>query len=111
MTSKKRDLKNLPTWSEVRSANFPSEVIAQIEKDVDQEVKAMEALQESVSSAIAAYMASEGIGFNELSRRLGSSPRHTAKLVKGTGNLTMASIAEVAALLGKRARIVFFDSD
>ena len=55
------------------------------------------ALQESVSSAVATYMAKEKIGFNELTRRLDTSSRQTSRLLKGNANLAMASIAELAA--------------
>jgi antitoxin component HigA of HigAB toxin-antitoxin module len=55
------------------------------------------ALQESVSSAVATYMAKEKIGFNELPRRLDTSSCQTSRLLKGKANLTMASIAELAA--------------
>ncbi|NBX18747.1 MAG: hypothetical protein EBR09_15445 [Proteobacteria bacterium] len=70
-------------------------------------IAAMRALQESVSSAVATYMAKEKIGFNELTRRLDTSSRQTSRLLKGEANLTMASIAELAAVMGKKARVVF----
>jgi hypothetical protein len=107
MASKKRTVNSLPTWDQVKTSAFSPAEIAEIDAEVDAEVRALTALQDSVSSEVAAYMAREGIGFNELTRRLGSNPRHTARLVKGNGNLTMASIAAIAALVGKRATVVF----
>lgn len=107
MNSKKYD--HLPEWSDVKKTLFSDEEIEQIDHEVVLEIAAMESLQESVSSEVAGYMAKEGIGFNELMKRLHSSPRHTSKIVKGTCNLTMASVAEIAALFGKKAKVVFFD--
>lgn len=107
MNLKKYD--HLPEWSDVKKELFSQEEIDQIDKEVKLELSAMECLQESVSNKVAEYMAKEGIGFNELMKRLNSNPRHTSKIVKGTCNLTMASVAEIAALLGKKAKVVFFD--
>jgi hypothetical protein len=70
-------------------------------------VAARLALQESVTEAVAFYMKQEGIGFNELTRRLQTSTRHTSRLLKGEANLTMGSVAELAALMKKKPRIVF----
>jgi hypothetical protein len=92
---------------EVREKAFTKDERDRLAAEVDAEAKALETLQESVSSEVAAYMAREGIDFNELTRCLGSNPRHTARLVKGNGNLTMASIAAIAALVGKKATVVF----
>jgi plasmid maintenance system antidote protein VapI len=52
-------------------------------------------------------MEKEKIGLNELMRRLDTSSRQTSRLLKGEANLTMASIAELAAVMGKKARVVF----
>jgi plasmid maintenance system antidote protein VapI len=52
-------------------------------------------------------MKEQGIGFNELTRRLQTSTRHTSRLLKGEANLTMGSVAELAALMKKKPRIIF----
>lgn len=70
-------------------------------------VAAQLSLQESVTQAVTLYMKEEKIGFNELTRRLRTSSRHTSRLLKGEANLTMGSVAELAALMKKRPRIVF----
>jgi hypothetical protein len=36
-----------------------------------------------------------------------TSTRQSARILKGEANLTLATIAELAAVMGKRARIVF----
>jgi transcriptional regulator with XRE-family HTH domain len=65
------------------------------------------ALAEDVSKEIAAYMAREGIGYNELTRRLNVSPATTSKLLKGSGNITLETIAQIAELIGKTPHILF----
>jgi hypothetical protein len=70
-------------------------------------VAARLSLQECVSEAVASYMKEQGIGFNELTRRLQTSTRHTSRLLKGEANLTMGSVAELAALMKKKPRIIF----
>lgn len=65
------------------------------------------ALAEDVSRALAAYMAREGIGFNELTRRLAVSPATTSKLMRGSGNITLETIAQVGELLGKKPSLAF----
>jgi len=52
-------------------------------------------------------MADEEIAFNEIVRRLQISPTQANKILKGEANLTLNSIAHVAALLNKQPKIVF----
>jgi hypothetical protein len=56
------------------------------------------------------YVAQENIGFNELVRRLGTSPAQVAKIQKGEANLTMSSLAHIFALLKKRPHTVVANS-
>lgn len=53
------------------------------------------------------YMEAHDIGFNELVRRLNSSPPHIAKIQRGEANLTLASMAHLFALLGKEPQEIF----
>lgn len=54
-------------------------------------------------------MAEKNIGFNELVRRLDVSPAQVAKIQKGEANLTLASLAHLAALFNKQPHIIFKD--
>jgi transcriptional regulator with XRE-family HTH domain len=81
--------------------------ITEIEMQAKLEHKALEALQMDVSEAIAAYMVHEEIGFNELVRRLGVSSTRVSAIQKGKANLTLASIAHIAALLKAKPHILF----
>jgi len=98
---------SFPTWREIRERHFSKAELRHIDDEVAQEVEIILALQENISHEAARYLADNGIGFNEFTRRLGASPRRTSQILKGECNLTMASIAQLAALFGKRARIVF----
>lgn len=106
---KSRNYDHLPEWSDVKKDVFSQKEIEQIDKEVKIEISAMESLEKSVSNEVKKYMTKEGINFNELAERLHSNLRHTSKIVGGTCNLTMASVAKIAALLEKKAKIVFFD--
>lgn len=81
--------------------------INELEKQAVIEFEALKVLQDDVSHAVADYMAQEKIGFNELVRRLGVSAAQVSKIQKGEANLTLASLAHIAALLGKRPHLSF----
>ena len=83
------------------------EEIAEIEAQAQLEVKILRSIQQSISDAMADYMEKNDVGFNELVRRLDSSPAHIAKIQRGEANLTVASLAHLLALLGKEPREVF----
>lgn len=96
-----------PKWQDVRKKFFTKAELKSIDEEVLAEVAQIKNLQDCVSHEAASYMAKEGIGFNEFMRRLAASPRKVSKILKGDCNLTMASIAQLAALLGKRVKLVF----
>lgn len=104
---KKKDIEKFEDWSDVKKRLFSKEEIEEIDQETELMAASMSELQECVSKEVAAYMAKEGIGFNELSRRLKASPTHTSRIVKGNCNLTMASIADLASIMGKKAKVVF----
>ncbi|MBS1986595.1 hypothetical protein JST99_01540 [Candidatus Dependentiae bacterium] len=81
--------------------------IAEIEQQAQLELQAMQSLQSCLKKAMDDYMKKNKVGFNELVRRLNSNPRQVAKIQQGKANLTLASIAHIAALLGQEPTIVF----
>lgn len=83
------------------------EEIAQIEEQAKLEAKILRYIQKLISDAITDYMEKNEIGFNELVRRLDSTPSHVAKMQKGQANLTLASIAHIFALLGTEPKNIF----
>jgi transcriptional regulator with XRE-family HTH domain len=84
-----------------------TEKLAQIERQVELEVKIIRSIQASISEAMDDYMKENNVGFNELVRRLDSSPTHVAKIRRGQANLTVSSLAHIFALLGKDPQDIF----
>lgn len=83
--------------------------VAKIEAQALMEVKILKLIQDAISRAIAEYMKKNDIGFNELVKRLNSSPAHIAKIQKGEANLTVSSMAHILALLEKEPQDIFGD--
>jgi plasmid maintenance system antidote protein VapI len=52
-------------------------------------------------------MAKEEIGVPTLTERLQTSTRQAYKIVNGEANVTLATIAALSQVLGKRPRLVF----
>ena len=107
MKTKHELVENFEDYSDIRKEMFSKEEIDQLDASANAEIQAIKSLQESISAAVADYMAREKIGFNELTRRLEVSTRITSKLVKGNSNLSMGTIAHLSALIGRKPRIVF----
>jgi|DEB19_MinimDraft_3_1074340.scaffolds.fasta_scaffold310885_1 antitoxin component HigA of HigAB toxin-antitoxin module len=81
--------------------------IAELEVQAKYELKALQDMQESLKSAMNEYMVKNEIGFNELVKKLKSNPRQVARIQQGKANLTLASIAQIATLLGQSPQITF----
>ena len=96
--------KNFQNYLEKR---LDKKEIKEIEAQARLEIKILKAIQESISAAMAEYMDKNNIGFNELVKRLDSSPSHVAKIQKGEANLTLSSMAHLFALLGKEPWEIF----
>lgn len=81
--------------------------IAEIEEQAKFELKALQSMQDSLKNTMNDYMVKNNIGFNELVKKLNSNPRQIARIQQGKANLTLSSIAQIAALLGQSPQIVF----
>ncbi len=81
--------------------------IAEIEERAEREIRFLSLLQESISSAMEDYMSKHNIGFNELVRRLDSTPVQVAKIRRGEANLTLSSLAHLLATLEKEPQEIF----
>lgn len=90
--------KSFSTYLEKR---LNREEIAEIERAAQLEHKVFKSLQKDIVEALSEYMAREQLGFNELVRRLGKSPTQVSKILQGKSNLTLASIAQIYALMNK----------
>ena len=100
-------LKKFKNYGELREEIFSKEEQKELDSEIKLEISAMNDLQESISKAIVSYMAKEQIGFNEFTRRLGSSSRQTSRVIKGEANLTLATLAEISSVIGKKPRLIF----
>ncbi len=83
--------------------------IAQIEYQAAMEFESLQALQKNIAQLVTKYMTQQNMGFNELVRRLDVSPTQIAKIQRGEANLTLSSLAHLAALFNKRPHITFKD--
>ncbi len=95
------------SFQKLLEKKLSKEEIAEIETEALLEVQILRYIQQSISDAMADYMKKNGVGFNELVRRLDSSPAHVAKIQKGNANLTISSMAHILALLGKEPKSIF----
>ncbi len=107
MAFSKKRLKQFDDYDDVRRTRLSAKEIAARDAEVEREVEALKSMQETISAALARYMSDEEIGINELTRRLQTSSRQTSRIMKGEANITLATLAEVAALIGVKPKIVF----
>ena len=98
--------KNFKTYLEKR---LNKNEIKEIELQAKIELNALHQLQNDISSALSKYMGKEKIGFNEVVRRLQISPAQFIKIQKREANLTLSSLAHIAALFKKTPHLVFKD--
>jgi hypothetical protein len=83
------------------------EQLDEIKKQAQLEVAILRSIQKVLSDTMAEYMKKNEIGFNEVVRRLSTSPSQAAKIQRGEANLTLASFAHFLALMGKEPKDVF----
>ncbi len=105
----KKQLEKFDNYDDIRKSRLSSDEMKKIDYEAANEIDALKSMQESLSREIVIYMAEESIGIVELTNRLETSTRQTSRILKGEANVTLATLAEVAALLGKVPRIVFDD--
>ena len=97
----------LRNFQDLIEETFTKEEIAEIKKQAKFELQALNSLQQGLKKAMDDYMKKNDVGFNELVRRLNSNPRQVTKIQQGKANLTLASVAHIAALLGQEPSIIF----
>src|SRR3990167_11555348 len=79
--------------------------IREIEKAASVEFEILSTLQKEVANDVISYMDRKKMGFNDLVRQLGKSPTQVSNIIKGEANLTMATIAQLYAFMGKKVHI------
>jgi hypothetical protein len=95
------------SFKEYLEKRLDKDEITEIEEQAQLEVKILQSIQKLIADAMEDYMKKNKIGFNELVRRLDSSPSHVAKMQRGEANLTLTSLAHVFALLGREPQEIF----
>lgn len=103
----KEELSTFATLDEVEKEIFTPEEIDEIHKKALLRSKARQKISETLSAAVIEYMSQQGIGFNELTRRLEMSSATTSKIIRGDANLTIDTIASVAQVIGKTPVMTF----
>ena len=83
------------------------EEIAEIEQKAQREVDILKSIQKVLADTMTEYMKKNKIGFNEVVRRLSTSPSQAAKIQRGQANLTLASFAHFLALMDKEPKDIF----
>jgi len=107
MKFSREELDNFQSLDSLEEEIFSGQEREVVRVNAEVRARLRRALAEDVSREIAAYMAREGIGFNELTRRLAVSPATTSKLMRGSGNITLETIAQISELLGKKPSLAF----
>lgn len=102
-----KPMKKTRNFDDALKQRLDAEELKTMKAQAALEREALHLLQRDIASAVSAHMDKSGIGFNELTRRLGVSPTQAAKIRRGEANLTVASIAHIAAFLGKKANLIF----
>jgi antitoxin component HigA of HigAB toxin-antitoxin module len=79
--------------------------IADIEKAAKVEFEILSELQNEVAQDVINFMSEKKLGFNDIVSKLGKSPTQVSNIIKGKANLTMATIAQIYAMMGKKVHI------
>jgi hypothetical protein len=97
----------LGNFQDILDKKFTKEELAEINREAELELAALKALQQNVKDLFENYMKKNNLGFNELVRKLDSTPKQISKIQKGQANLTLASLAMLSAKLGQEPVILF----
>lgn len=94
-------MKNTKSWDSLIKTRLSKKEIAEIEREAALEAQILRSIKKLITNTVNDYMKRQGIGFNELVRRLEISPSHAIKIKRGQANLTLASLAHILASMGK----------
>jgi len=95
------------SFNDLIKTKLSQEQLDEIKKQAQLEVAILRSIQKVLSDTMAEYMQKNKVGFNEVVRRLSTSPSQAAKIQRGEANLTLASFAHFLALMGKEPKDVF----
>lgn len=95
------------SFDDLIRTKLSQEQLDEIKKQAQLEVAILRSIQKVLSDTMAEYMKKNKVGFNEVVRRLSTSPSQAAKIQRGEANLTLASFAHFLALMGKEPKDLF----
>lgn len=95
------------SFDDLIKTKLSQEQLDEIKRQAQLEVAILRSIQKVLADTMAEYMKKNKVGFNEIVRRLGTSPSQTAKIQRGQANLTLASFAHFLALMDKEPKDVF----
>lgn len=95
------------SFDDLIKTKLSQEQLDEIKKQAQLEVAILRSIQKILADTMAEYMKKNKVGFNEVVRRLSTSPSQAAKIQRGQANLTLASFAHFLALMGKEPKDVF----
>ena len=98
---------NLKPVDDVFKKFLTAEEISAVGAEADQELKVLQALQEDISKFVVSLMTERDLGFRAFAREHDLSLSMATKILKGSGNLTLETIANLAAKNGKKAHLIF----
>ena len=100
-----KDIESMMTKEEI--AQNDREYVVETAALREAMTESQESLAQSLAQMINIIMNEEKISQNELSRRLQVSSRTMTQLVNGRGNPTISTIAKMASMSKKRAKLVW----
>ncbi len=103
----KEQTKKFKSFDAFLEKKIGKEEKASLEKEAENYLLVLKEMQDVISAEVAKYMAKEGIGFNEMTRRMDTSSRQTTRIIKGEANITLETLAELAFVIGKHPHITF----
>ena len=71
------------------------------------ELEVLKALQEAVRDAVIDYLTKEAVGVPAFTTKMQTSTRQAYKILNAEANVTLATIAALAQVIGKRPKLVF----
>ena len=95
------------SFNDLIKTKLSQEQLDVIERQAQLEVDILRSIQKILADTMAEYMKKNQVGFNEVVRRLSTSPSQAAKIQRGEANLTLSSFAHFLALMGKEPKDVF----
>ncbi len=79
---------------------------ATLQKEAQLEAMIYRSLQQQFAHAVQTYMQRENKGFNDLVTHFGLSQTQVNKILKGTGNFTLSTLAHVFAVMGAEPKLL-----